>query len=458
LCAYNRRVIASLRQRRRGLAAGAAILAVVAIGAAAIFAGPGASAGATASPGPSAGPSVIAVGTSFDSSFGIDPATGPPTGLPPAPGGPTSPADPTFQPIDVFATPGPPLRQPSESPGDAIFRYDPGRPIPAQSTEWRTLKASGRIVLSNGKIELIDAAVDPMANPSTGVPVADARTLDVSWTRWIVEPPASGKDAKGNSYYDLTYWNLCGPGATTVALYYWQQLTGYPNVTGTAGYFLDPYVATGVAWPSGGPSFVTSNGRAQPLGTYWSGSVNVSGFTAHGRGYLMHLAMAVAPAGWISPGIAIFVDSRGKALYPTKGTPPRNIQAALNWEASGHATDWAETWYTTVSRADPTLARDLTAAVMLDVGRDGVPVVAAVDTFDLPNWQASPASKTSHTRHAIAIVGYDNTANPPTFMYLDTCGRSCNSRGGNGNGQIHVISQAQMVQALTDANGIGFVW
>jgi hypothetical protein len=95
---------------------------------------------------------------------------------------------------------------------------------------------------------------------------------------------------------------------------------------------------------------------------------------------------------------------------------------------------------------------------MLDVGRDGVPVVAAVDTFDLPNWQASPASKTSHTRHAIAIVGYDNTANPPTFMYLDTCGRSCNSRGGNGNGQIHVISQAQMVQALTDANGIGFVW
>jgi len=217
-------------------------------------------------------------------------------------------------------------------------------------------------------------------------------------------------------------------------------------------------VATGVAWPSRGPSFVTPNGKTQPLGTYWSGSVNVSGFTAHGRGYLMHLAMAVAPAGWISPGIAIFVDSRGKALYPTKGTPPRNIQAALNWEASGHATDWAETWYTTVSRADPTLARDLTAAVMLDVGRDGVPVVAAVDTFDLPNWQASPASKTSHTRHAIAIVGYDNTANPPTFMYLDTCGRSCNSRGGNGNGQIHVISQAQMVQALTDANGIGFVW
>ena len=28
-----------------------------------------------------------------------------------------------------------------------------------------------------------------------------------------------------------------------------------------------------------------------------------------------------------------------------------------------------------------------TVAVMLDVGRDGVPVIAALDTFDLPNWQ-----------------------------------------------------------------------
>jgi hypothetical protein len=65
---------------------------------------------------------------------------------------------------------------------------------------------------------------------------------------------------------------------------------------------------------------------------------------------------------------------------------------------------------------------------------------------------------TPHTRHAISIVGYDNTANPPTFTYLDTCGRSCNNRGGNQNGQIHVISQAQMVKAITDGNGMGFIW
>lgn len=440
-------MIASLRQRRRGLAAGAAILAVVVIGAAAVFAGPGAGGGGTAS----ASPSGVAGGTSFGSPASPSPA--------PTDRATVSPAGPTFQPIDVFATPGPALLEPSEPPGDSIFRYDPGRPIPAQSSQWLTLKASGRIVLSKGKIGLLDAGVDPMAIPSTGKLVPHARTLDLTWTRWIVEPLASGVDEKGNLYRDLTYWNLCGPGATTVALYYWQKLTGHPNVTGTAGYFLDPYEASGVAWPSRGPSFAGKDGKPQHLGTYWSGTDHVSGFTANGRGYVMYLAMAARPAGWTSPGISIFVDGEGSPLYPTKGTPRGYMEAGLNWEASNHKADgWAETWYTSVSRADPQLARDLAAAVMLDVGRDGVPVVAAVDTFDLPNWQAATPSKTSHTRHAIAIVGYDNAANPPTFTYLDTCGRSCNSRGGNRNGQIHVISQAQMVQALTDGNGMGFVW
>jgi len=109
-----------------------------------------------------------------------------------------------------------------------------------------------------------------------------------------------------------------------------------------------------------------------------------------------------------------------------------------------------------VIRADPQLARDLTAAVTLDVGRDGVPVVAAVDTYGLPNWQ--DGSATPHIRHAVAIVGYDNAASPPTFTYIDTCGRACNARGGNETGQLHVISQAQMVAAIGDSLGSGFDW
>jgi hypothetical protein len=365
-----------------------------------------------------------------------------------------------FQPIDMFSPEPAPTPEPT-LPGGGTERphiplVDPGRDIPEQSFDWLTRKAAGRIVLSNGKIGLLDAAADPLTYPSTGQAVPAARRLDLAWSRWIVEPTASGKDARGNSYYDLTYWNLCGPGAATVALYYWQGLTGHPNVTGTAGYFLDPYVAAGVAWPANGPSFTSPNGSAQHLGTYWSGTVKVNGFTARGRGFLMYLAMAVKPAGWTSPGIDVFVGGDGRALYPTRGSPPPDTQAALNWEASGHAADWSETWYATVPRWDPTIARDLQAAVMLDVGRDGVPVVVSADTFYLPNWQAG--SRTPHTRHAVTIVGYDNSSNPPIYTYLDTCGRSCNSRAGNQNGQIHVISQAAMANAVSLDNGMGFIW
>jgi hypothetical protein len=170
----------------------------------------------------------------------------------------------------------------------------------------------------------------------------------------------------------------------------------------------------------------------------------------------MYLAMAAQPATWQSAGLSVFARS-GKPLYPTSGTPRTNIQTGLNWEVSGHdPSNWTQAYYASVIRPDPTLARDLTAAVMLDIGRDGVPVVAAVDAYNLPNWQAGSA--TPHTRHAIAIVGYDNTANPPTFTYIDTCGRSCNNRGGNGYGQVHVISQAQMVLSIQNVLGSGFVW
>jgi hypothetical protein len=397
------------------------------------------------------------------------PATGSPdaaTSDPQTPG--STPISPTlipvptsnFTPIDMFAPEPPPSPEPTRKGGGTqrpeTPLVDPGRDIPAQSFDWLTRKAAGRVVLLDGKIGLLDLGADPLSYPATGRALPAARTLDLRWSRWIVEPPAAGKDAKGNRYTDLTYWNLCGPGAATVALYYWQGLTGHPNVTGTAGYFLDPYVAAGVAWPANGPSFVAPDGTAQHMGTYWSGTVKVSGFTARGRGFLMYLAMAVKPAGWSSPGIDVFVGGDGKPLYPTRGSPPPDTQAALNWEAAGHAAAWAETWYATVEPWDPTIARDITAAVMLDVGRDGVPVVVSADAFYLPNWQNG--SRTPHTRHSVSIVGYDNTANPPTFTYLDTCGRSCNSRAGNQSGQIHVISQANMAKAVSLGNGMGFIW
>jgi hypothetical protein len=366
-----------------------------------------------------------------------------------------TPAAPAFQPVDVFATPTAPPPK-GALPTDQVDSPAPRRSVPAQSSEWLELKAAGRIALVEGKVVVLDPGVDPLLNPMTGAAVPSARILDTAYARWIIEPLGYGKDEKGNSFSDRNLWNLCEPGATAVALYYWQQQTGHPNVTGTAGYFLDPYTAEGAAWPVPGPTVARSSGGVR-IGTYWSGSDGVNAYTAHARGYIMYLGMAVQPPGWQSKGIAVYADASGRPLYPTIGAPRTNIQVALNWEASNHAEQgWAEFWYASVMRFEPTAARDLRIAVTLDVGRDGVPVVVELDTHDLPNWQAG--SKTPHIRHAVTIVGYDNAATPPTYTYIDTCGRACNSRGGNQNGQLHVIAQSQMVAAMQDTVGSGFVW
>jgi hypothetical protein len=301
----------------------------------------------------------------------------------------------------------------------------------------------------NGKLTVLPDIADPLVNPITGVHVPDKTVLDTSWTRWIIEVPGSGIDEKGGYFSNLSYWEFCGNGAMTVVLWYWQQLTGHPNVTGTEGYFLDPYAAEGVPWPARGPQIPAN-------GTYWSGSDTVSGFEAHGRGFEMYLAMAAQPPTWQSTGYSLWALD-GKPLYPSFGTPPDNIVAGLNWEVSGYDQSiWPTAYYSFVFPVDPTLARDLTQAVTIDVGRDSVPVLVMADSFDLPNWQDGAA--TPHIPHSIAIVGYDNTANPPTFTYTETCGRACNRRGGNQNGDIHTIPQAQLVKAIQDKKGLGFAW
>jgi hypothetical protein len=351
------------------------------------------------------------------------------------------PVAPTLAPVDLFDNPD--------------QWADSRRPTPVQSPAWLNLKAEGRIALVSGQFGVLGPNWNPLIDPTTSERVPDKKLLDTSYTRWIIEVPGGGRDEKGNYFTNLSYWEFCGNGAMTVALWYWQQLVGHPDVTGTEGYFLDPYAAEGVSWPSPGPEIATRNGTR--LGTYWSGSDTVSGFTAHGRGFEFYLAMAAQPPTWQSTGYSLWALD-GKPLYPSYGTPPANAVTGLNWEISGHdaSVDWSESYYAWVDKTDPTLAHDLLQAVMIDVGRDSVPPIADVDTYLLPNWQAG--SSTPHTRHALDIVGYDNTANPPTYTYTETCGTACNRRGGNKDGDIHTISQEQLVKAIQASAGLGFIW
>lgn len=362
-----------------------------------------------------------------------------------------------FQPIGIFATPAPPSQaHPEFHSTDKPWAPSTAHPGISQAPVWSLVKAYGRAALVGGKVVTLGQGVDPLLMAGTSIPVPQGRTLDTAWSRWVVEPFGYGPDEKGTPYRNLSFWNLCGPGASTVVLYYWQQLTGHPNVTGTEGWFLDPYGAQGAPWPNPGPT-VAVGADGKRLGTYWSGSDSVNGFMAHGRGFLMYMATQARPPTWSASGIATWVDGAGQPLYPQVGSSRENIMAGVNWEISGHDPNtWIDAWYQAVDKDDGALDRDLQVASMLDIGRDGVPVVAAVDTFDLPNWQAGAA--TPHIRHAISIVGYDNTANPPTYTYLDSCGRNCNARSGNSNGGIHVIAQSQMIAAMRDAVGVGFIW
>jgi hypothetical protein len=374
----------------------------------------------------------------------------------------------TLSPDDVVTLSTPAAAAPSVTPGSTIKLLtlltaapgpkavgpDPSRPMAVQSKAWLALKATGMIALTDGKVVTLAPGSDPMVNPSTGEPIPTSKLLDVSWTKWVVEVLGVGHDEKGNYYHDLSYWELCGDGAMTVTLWYWQQLAGYPNVTGTEGYFLDPIVAQGAYWPRRGLT-IPFQGRTR-IGTYWSGQDTMNGYLATGRGFEMYLATAAQPPTWQSPGLAVFAKS-GKLVYPSTGTDRATLQVGLNWEVSGHDPDsWSTAYYATVVGKDPYFAHDLNTAVMLDLGRDGVPVVAAVDAYYLPNWANGSATK--HTGHSITIVGYDNTSNPPTYSYIDTCGHACNPRTANKEGRVYVVPQATLALSMKYFGGAGFVW
>lgn len=235
-----------------------------------------------------------------------------------------------------------------------------------------------------------------------------AHTLDTSIVKMIVEPPGAGHDDHGTYYSDANYWNFCAPGAVTAAMSYFNSnVTSWP-----AGTFKEPY----------GPHVST---------TYWGDSDTVSGYSTRGRAYLMHIALQVKPPNFSTAGLPSF------STYPSHGAILSDQRDVLNWEASGHASTWSTFFYQVVS------ASGLSSATLHhDITRDiygGHAVVASVNTAYLPNWSRSLG-------HAIAIVGYDDTAG--TYAYVDTCGKACNGASQATNGGIWHISQSRLYSAI----------
>lgn len=255
-------------------------------------------------------------------------------------------------------------------------------------------------------------------------PAPSAYTLDTSVPQYVMEPeggsPIAEKDDAGASYVDDHYWRFCTAGASAVTLYY----TRPTNVTSwPAGTFTEPY----------GPN---------PVSTYWRSSDTdfAWGYSTQGRAYLMYLAEQVMPngSGWVTPGVIDF--------NTVSGSLP-DVRDVLNWEASGHATNWVNYFYVDVAYSGGGLSASvLHSDVKTDTWNYKTSVVAFANTSYLPDW------KLLNVVHAISIVGYDDNAG--NYYYVDTCSSQCGS--GHNTPFVHTISQAQLYTAIQNArDGLG---
>ena len=307
--------------------------------------------------------------------------------------------------------------------------WDAGQPEPdAGAGEWDAGQPgsdAGTGGLDSGQPRVDSGTPDAGARdsgvPDAGQPPLNAKLLDTAVVSLIVEPEGSGHDDSGAAYTDLNYWNFCVPGAVTAALYYWKPA----NVTGwAAGHFREP---------SNAPSTIPA------AGTYWTSDDTASGYHSKGRAYLMHLAMQVRPPSYTAPGIASFTS------YPSTGAGLVDGRDALNWEASGHASNWSSFFYAVVNASAVTQTK-LHADIKADIN-GGHAVVVFADTAYLPNWSRS-------LWHAITVVGYDDTAG--TYRYIDTCGKRCNGSTQSRNGGVWTLSQSALTNAAR--NGAGYLW
>ncbi len=237
--------------------------------------------------------------------------------------------------------------------------------------------------------------------------------LNTSYADWIIEPPSSGKDARGNSYVDGLFGLFCGPGAAAVSLDYWSNVN-------TRAVGLHSY----------------STPRST---TWWQDSGNPGGLKD--TSYMMYLATQVRPPSYVyGPGMMTWAGYNSS-------TYEQDLLDALNWEQSNHASTYRTNPFY-LAQSNPTVA-NLQSMVQSDIYLKGIPPIALVNDAYLPDWQNSPYKGHGHY---IAIIGYDNNAG--TVTYEETCtSQTC---GTSATGR-HTTSQQNMVNAINAWGGV-LIW
>lgn len=211
-------------------------------------------------------------------------------------------------------------------------------------------------------------------------------------------------DDARNLYTDQNFYDLCGPGAADVALWYWP----WPPNFDDASQIKDPWNGAVTTWDATDP--YDNHTRA--------------------RGYMAELAWKINPG---NKGGVLGLMQGGT------GTTDTRMRDGLNWEASGeNPSDWSNYFYVLASGSSGTLQTDVEA----DIGSSNVPVVLLVNAAHLPNWPSQPPGTVIN--HYITIVGYNNSTGQ--YAYTDTCGHSTLC-GSNHDGGVNLASQSAIYNA-----------
>ncbi len=273
----------------------------------------------------------------------------------------------------VGAVGAPPVSAQAGFSTDSVLPPEAGQSSLVQDPTWLASKTAGLVGRDvAGAAEILRSAPDVALS---------AYQLDYTVTGVVVEPQGNLYDDLHHAISDDNYWRFCPAGGADAALYYWKpsNVTGWP-----AGYFTGPY----------GPHKSTTYWRSSDTGT---SSDTSNGYATKGRAYLMYLAEQVKPPSYSTPGIIDF------SVYPTGGGSITDVRDALNWEASGHGSNWQNYFYAYVPTSgltQTTLHTDVTVDISPTVK---AAVVVDVYTYwsgslHLPNWSRN-------VKHTITIIG-----------------------------------------------------
>lgn len=275
---------------------------------------------------------------------------------------------------------------------------------------------------------VLDNAVPTTWEPGDG---AAGYSYNFGWGQNHQGTP-SYDDAEPNpkTYLDTNFFDLCGPGAADVALYYWPAPANYANYANV----VDPQTGVSTTW----------DGKDPYDQTYRM------------RGYDVHLAWQIQAPGWTQPGMM--------EQYAGGGVTLQTEAQAMNWEASGESTQYWQNYFYDVVWWNNSSPSTFYGNVQYDTDDQNVPVVAEVNALMMPNWP----NKSGSIHHLITIIGYNDLVHNQDgtygiYYYTDTCGNSTQC-GSNNDGQVNTAPYDTMWNAITNipvnqnTGDGGYVW